>query len=76
MQDNDEQTALQAKSFISTAITKFVESGETDTTEFATKYIPSVLKNVFYSQEFDYKDDTIKVSKYFNKLKFKTTNIF
>ena len=74
IEETDEETANTAKSFIEQAITKFVESGETDTTEFATKYIPTVLKDVFYSQEISYKDDVISVSKYFEKEQIEETS--
>lgn len=69
-EEKGEDTANSAKNFVSVAIESYVTasaSNEVDTTEFATNYIPTVLKDVFYSQSFDYEGDTIKISDYFNK---------
>ena len=67
----DEETANNARSFISVAINNFISSGATDTTEFATSYIPTILSNIFYTQSFDYEGETIDISKYFNKEEIK-----
>ena len=67
LEENDEETANYAKSFITEAIQKYIESGSSDVTEFSTSYIPAVLQDIFFDQSFDYKGDTISVSKYFTK---------
>lgn len=58
------ETANQAKDFISSAITAYLAQNE-NTTDFATTYIPTVVKNTFISQSFEYQDRTISVSDYF-----------
>lgn len=61
-----EETANNAKLFISTAITEFA-SQELTTTEFATNYIPEVLQDAFYDQSFVYDGDTFLISTYLTK---------
>lgn len=58
------ETANQAKDFISSATTAYLAQNE-NTTDFATTYIPTVVKNTFISQSFEYQDRTISVSDYF-----------
>lgn len=67
--EQGEEYAEAAKSFIAVAISSFIESGQTNVTEFATNYIPSVVSGVFYEQSFDYNDDKIYISDYFTKEK-------
>lgn len=72
--ENDEETAEYAKSFITTAIDEYIEEGATDVTEFTTSYIPTVLQDLMYPQEFNYRDETLKVSTYFSKEEIGTTS--
>ena len=67
MNEQGEEVALTAKTFIQSAINKYVEDGATDTKEFATSYIPDVMKLTMYDQSFDYDGDTIYISNYFSK---------
>ena len=67
LNEQGEEVALTAKTFIQGAINKYVEDGATDTKEFATSYIPNVIKQTMYDQSFDYDGDTIYISKYFTQ---------
>ncbi len=73
-QEQDEETADQAKKFITTATNAFVQSGSSDVTEFATYYIPSELKKVFYEQSFEYSDETMYIADYFSKDEIENTS--
>lgn len=65
--EKDEETADNAKTFITTAINNFIDSETTDTTEFAANYIPAVLTDVFYQQSFIYDNETFYISSYLTK---------
>ena len=67
LQQSDEETANNAKTFITSAINSYLSSETSDVTEFATDYIPNVLKDVFFEQEFNYEERVIKISDYFTK---------
>lgn len=63
------ETADNAKLFISQAITDYLtQKSQTNynATEFASSYIPVVLKGVFIEQTFEYNGDTIAISDYFS----------
>ena len=74
LNESGEETANNAKTFIATAIEKFVESNQTDASEFASTYIPSVLSTIFYDQSFDYRGDKIFIKSYFNQDEIKQTS--
>lgn len=65
--ENDEETAENAKTFITNATQSYVQSGSSNVKEFATAYIPNVLKGVFYEQSFDHGGEIISISKYFTE---------
>lgn len=68
LETEGEETANNAKTFISTAINDYIiqkQQTNYDATEFASAYIPAVLKDIFIEQSFEYQDDTIKISDYF-----------
>lgn len=71
LDENDEETANNAKTFITKSVNDYVESvnnsGNDDVTEFSTLYIPTVLKDVFYEQSFERDGDIISISDYFSK---------
>ena len=69
LEEEGQEVANTVKAFITAAINSFIASGATDTIEFATNYIPSVVSDVFHEQSFDYNDEKIYVSKYFAKEK-------
>lgn len=69
LQSNDEETALQAKNFIQSAINQYVTTGSTDIEEFTNEYIPSVLQDVFFNQSFEYDEETIYIKDYHSKEK-------
>lgn len=63
-----QETADNAKQFISQAISDYIvqkQQTNYDATEFASTYIPAVLKDIFVEQSFEYQEDTILVSNYF-----------
>lgn len=60
-----EDVANEAKSFITTAINTFITSNATNTTEFATDYIPNVVKSLFITQEIDNNGNLLKISDFF-----------
>lgn len=64
-----EQDAANAKQFVSAAIQNYVLSGSANTTEFATAYIPNVLKGIFYNTVISEDEQTIRVSDYFTEEK-------
>ena len=69
--EQGEETANQAKQFITTAIDSYIQtkqaSSDVDVTEYATSYIPNVMQELFYGQSIDYEGRTIEVSTYFTK---------
>lgn len=67
LEENDEETANNAKSFIETAIKAYAESGSHDVSKFASSYIPKVLSGVYIDQKIPYHDKEIAISKYFEK---------
>lgn len=71
------EVANNAKSFISQAIDSYIlQKAQTNynATEFASSYIPKVLKNVFITQSFKYQDETISVSDYFTAEEIEETS--
>ena len=72
LSEQGEEYANSAREFITAAITAFAGSDES-VTEFATNYIPGVVSDVYYQQNFDYDDRKIYISDYFTKEKL--TNI-
>ncbi len=61
-------SADSAKQFISQAINDYIiqkQINNYEATEFASTYIPAVLKNIFIEQSFKYQDDTIFINEYF-----------
>lgn len=69
-----EETANYASQFISQAIGEYIMSGSSDTIDFATAYIPTVLKTIFFEQSFDYQEKTISVSDYFTEEEIENTS--
>ncbi len=67
LEENDEDTANNAKSFIEAAIKAYAESGSHDVSKFAASYIPKVLSGVYIDQKIPYHDKEIAISKYFDK---------
>lgn len=67
LQTSDEETANNAKDFITTAINDYIASNSNDIEEFTTNYIPFVLKEVFFEKSFEYDNETVYISSYFNK---------
>ncbi len=74
LEESGEEMANSAKIFIHQAVNDYISyssalpSGQTaDPTTFATGYIPNVLKEVFFTQEFDNQGQIIRVSDYFSK---------
>lgn len=65
--ENDEETANTAKSFISTAIKAYADSGSHDVSKFSASYIPQVLSGIYIDQKIPYHDKEIAISKYFEK---------
>lgn len=68
IESDGKETADNAKLFISQAISDYLEQkAQTgyNATEFASSYIPVVLKDVFINQTFEYSGDTIAISDYF-----------
>lgn len=68
LESDGEETANSAKTFITQAINDYsLQKAQTnyDATEFASTYIPSVLKGVFVDQSFEYNGETLKISDYF-----------
>ena len=63
-----QETADNAKQFISQAISDYIikkQQTGVEATKFASEYIPTILKDVFIEQSFEYQDKTISVSDYF-----------
>ena len=67
MEENDEETAKTAKSFITTAIKAYADSGSHDVSKFSASYIPQVLSGIYIDQKIPYHDEEIAISKYFEK---------
>lgn len=68
LETEGKETADNAKSFITQAINDYsLQKAQTDydATEFASTYIPNVLKDVFINQSFEYDDETLYISDYF-----------
>lgn len=69
LETEGQATADNAKSFITQAINDYsLQKAQTnyDATEFASTYIPNVLKNVFIQQSFEYDGETLYISNYFS----------
>lgn len=68
LESEGQETADTAKSFISQAISDYIEQKtliNCSATNFATSYIPAVMKDIFIQQSFEYQGETISVSTYF-----------
>lgn len=62
-----EESANYAKLFIVKAINDFISSSSDNAKEFATMYIPQVLKGIFYQQFFEYNGNTIYIKDYYSE---------
>ncbi len=69
------ETATYAKAFITQAVTDFMASGSQNPSDFATFYIPQVLKDILYSQSFDYQGRTLAVKDYFTTAELQDTSL-
>ncbi len=67
LESDGEESANYSKLFIHQAVTDFINSPSTDPSEFATFYIPQVLKVIFYQQEIDNQGEIIKIADYFSE---------
>lgn len=61
------ETANNAKTFINSSINAYLASGSDNTTEFATLYIPQVLKGIITAQSFEYNGETLYISDYYTE---------
>jgi ABC-2 type transport system permease protein len=73
LESDGEETANNAKLFISAAITSFTNQF-LSTTEFATNYIPIVLQDAFYDRSFNYEGNIYHISDYLTKSDIKSTS--
>ncbi len=62
-----ETSANYSRLFIHQAVNDFIASPSTNPSQFATFYIPQVLKDIFYEQTIENDGKTIRVANYFTK---------